>query len=593
MKKNKKFVALIALCLVILSPLACKKGFLNTVSSTSATEEATFQHSQDVVEMVNSVYDTYQSSDLLKKSIWYSANFLTHDWFNNGSDIVWNYYGINSNFAALATLWNNAYVGINRANSALQIIAYAQGKGIVTPALGQRLTGECLFLRGTIYYYMTATFGGVPLVLQTGTTGLQPRSTQAQCFAQVVADMKQAETLLPSKTQYAATDLGRATKGAAYGYEGSAEMWLGNYTDALTSFTNTELTTNYSLVTTPPMGDTVKNHAFMNVNEYNNQNNQESLFEVQFQISGSQSWDGGWEDGGEEAWIDDFDWPQEISGFGYDYANPGLWYSYEAGDGRRAATIVGPGDSLISDGIIAKWGGIKGYAVVQAGFAANNPIYIDNSKPINTVGTLSAPWYGTDGTPRSGYYCSKKWRDPTLTGANGTSAIFGGQNQVLLRYGEILLDAAECEVHLGNTSQAMIYINEVRARAFGHTPPAMQSIVVTGVGTLGKVGGGSLVTTNVTDPLQMVLQEYRHELSADYSLFYDLRRAGSGVDASFIQSIYNTTASPDQIVYPYGPTADGKTHGVWNTTLTTGKDILPIPQSEFATNPNLVQNPGY
>jgi hypothetical protein len=313
MKKNKKFIALIALCVVMLSPLACKKGFLSTTDSTAATEEATFQHSQDVVAMVNSVYDTYQSSDLLKKSIWYSANFLTHDFYNNGSDIVWNYYGIQSDFAALATLWNNAYVGVQRANSALQIITYAEGKGIVTPALGQRLTGEVLFLRGTIYYYMTCVFGGVPLVLESNTNGLQPRSTQDQCFQQVVADMQKAESLLPSKTQYAASDLGRATKGAAYGYEGAAQMWLKNYTAALAAFTNTELTTNYSLVT-----------PYINVNEYNNQNNEESLFEVQFQISGSQSWDGGWQDGGEEAWIDDFDWPQEISGFGYDYANPGL-----------------------------------------------------------------------------------------------------------------------------------------------------------------------------------------------------------------------------------------------------------------------------
>jgi hypothetical protein len=584
MKKNKKFIALIALCVVMLSPLACRKGFLNTTDSTAATEEATFQHSQDVVAMVNSVYDTYQSSDLLKKSIWYSANFLTHDWYNNGSDIVWNYYGIQSDFAALATLWNNAYVGIQRANSALQIITYAEGKGIVTPALGQRLTGEVLFLRGTIYYYLTSVFGGVPLVLQSNTNGLQPRSTQDQCFQQVVADMQQAESLLPSKTQYAATDLGRATKGAAYGYEGAAQMWLKNYTAAMTAFTNTELTTNYSLVP-----------SYINVNEYNNQNNQESLFEVQFQISGSQSWDGGWQDGGEEAWIDDFDWPQEISGFGYDYANPGLEYSFEPGDTRKLATVAGPGDSLVSPGIIAKWGGIRGYAVVQAGFAANNSTYIGtDGKAINTVGKVTQPWYGTDGTPRSGYYCTKKWRDPTLTGANGTSAIFGGQNQVLLRYAEILLDEAECEVHLGNTAQAMAYINQVRARAFGTpNPPAMQSIVVSGSGSAGTTGGGTLVTTPVTDPLQMVLNEYRHELTADYSLFFDLRRAGPGVDAAFIQSIYNTTSSPNQIYYPYGPTADGKLHGVWQTSLTAGKDILPIPITEFATNPNLVQNPGY
>ena len=35
------------------------------------------------------------------------------------------------------------------------------------------------------------------------------------------------------------------------------------------------------------------------------------------------------------------------------------------GDKRKLLTIVGPGDSLVSPGIIAKWGGIKGYPPVE------------------------------------------------------------------------------------------------------------------------------------------------------------------------------------------------------------------------------------
>ena len=93
--------------------------------------------------------------------------------------------------------------------------------------------------------------------------------------------------------------------------------------------------------------------------------------------------------------------------------------------------------------------------------------------------------------------------------------------------------------------------------------------------------------------MQMVLSEYRHELTGEYSLMYDLRRAGPGVASSFIQAEYGTTPSTNQIVYPYGPTADGKTHGVWMTTLPANKDILPIPVSAIALNPNLVQNTSY
>ena len=577
MKLYTKIIGVAGVIGVAFSPMACKKSFLQQTDTFAATESATFTKPQQVVAMVNSIYDTYQSSDLLKKSIWYYANFLSHDWFNNGADIVWNYYGIGADFYALPTFWNNAYIGIARANAALEVIATTRTNGVLTDQnLANRLEGEAYFLRGMTYYYLAGTFGGVPLELKAETNGLTPRSSQDSAFMQVVKDMHMAEHLLVSKTQLATTDIGRATTGAAYGYEGAAQMWLKHYDSALIAFNNPELTTNYALLP-----------SFVNVGEYDHQNNNESLFEVQFNVYGSQSWDGGWQDGGEEGWIDDFSWPQEISGFGYDYGNPGLWYSYQAGDLRKAATIGGPGDTLVSPGIIAKWGGIKGYAVVQGSYKSNPTVYSDGAgNPINSIGTLTHPWFGLDGTPRSGYYNVKKWRDPTLTGANGTSAIFGGQNQILLRYAEILLDRAECKVHTNDIAGAMADLKTVRDRAWGGaglSPAVMQD---------GLTWNGQ-PTQPITDPLQMVLSEYRHELTAEYSLMYDLRRAGAGVDATFIQNAYGTTSNTNQIAYPYGPTADGKQHGVWQTSLPNGKDVLPIPISAIALNPNLVQNPTY
>ena len=573
MKINKKNITLIALFAAMLIPLGCKKSFLSTTNTKNSNANASFQKSQDVVALVNSIYDSYQNSDLLKKSIWYYANFLSHDWYNDGADIAWNSYTINSNFGALSTFWNNAYIAIARANQALGIIATAKKNGVVTAALGDRLTGEAYFLRGMSYYYLAGTFGGVPLEISPVSDGLTPRSTQDQVFAQVVSDMQQAETLLQSKTTLPSTEIGRATKGAAYGYEGAAQMWLKNYAAALVAFNNPELTSNYHLLPN-----------FVDVGEFDHQNNDESLFEIQFDIQGSQSWDGGWQNGGEVAWIDDFSWPHEISGFGYDYGNPGLSYSYQAGDTRKLATIIGPGDQNISPGINAKWGGIKGYAVVISGFAAGNRDYTDdNGNIMNTCGSPLHPWFGDDLT-RSGYYCAKKWRDPNLTGANGTSAIFGSQNQIMLRYAEILLDRAECKVHTGDVTGALADIKTVRDRAWGGTAPA---VMQDGLTYDGKP------TQPITDPMQMVLSEYRHELTAEYSLFYDLRRAGPGVAAAFIKSNYNTDSSVIPEPYPYGPTADGKLHGVWFTSLPTGHDILPIPQNAIGLNPNLKQNPGY
>lgn len=586
MKLNKKTIITVTACLVLLplAFIACKKSFLNQTNTFQSTISSTFQKPSDVTSLVNSIYDTYQNSNLLKKSIWYYANFETHDWFNYGNDVIWNYYAIPADFYALPDFWNNMYIGIARANASFSIITQAKNNGIITQDLANRLSGEAHFLRGTFYYYLAGSFGGVPLELNEdlskATSGLTPRSTQDSVFMQVVFDMDSASILLPWKEELSANDLGRATKGAALGYAGAARMWLKDYAGAIKNFN--QLDGKYHLLPN-----------FVNVHEFNNQNNDESLFEIQFDVppGGSQSWDGSWQiPGGELGWIDAFSWPWEVSGEGYDYGNPGLWYSYQAGDTRKLATICGPGDSSVSPGIIAR-GGIRSYTPCKSGFASGNPLYIgDDGKIINTCGTATHPWYGDEnGLKRTGYYCAKHWRDPTLTGSNsndnGQQLIFGSQNQIMLRYAEILLDRAECKIRTNDIAGAMADIKLVRDRAFGGTAPAVMKD--------GLRYDGSAATP-ITDPLQMVLSEYRHELTGEYSLFYDLRRAGSQTAIDFIKNAYGTVAgSTSPVPNPYGPTHDGQLHGLFNASLTAERELLPIPQIARGLNPNLTQNPGY
>src|SRR5215218_884742 len=149
-------------------PLACKKSFLNQTNTFGLPADAVASTKENVIASVNSIYDTYQNSDLLKKCIWYRANFGTHDFFNWGADVFWNNYQIPATFVGLNTLWNQSYIGIARANYALPVIAKAKANGVVDAALADRLAGEAYFLRGTMYYYLAACFGGVPLELQTG-----------------------------------------------------------------------------------------------------------------------------------------------------------------------------------------------------------------------------------------------------------------------------------------------------------------------------------------------------------------------------------------------------------------------------------------
>ncbi len=572
-----KHILKIAIISLFIIPLACKKNFLQQANYTQLTREAYFTKASDAVALVNSVYDTYQNADLLKKSIWYYANFQTHDFFNWGNDRFYNYYDIQTNFGPMRTFWQRSYVGIARANTAIEVIPDMKTKGTISAALGDRLLGEAYFLRGLTYYYLGGSFGGVPLEKSSITSGLAPRATQDSVFQLVVSDMQQAAAFLPWKEEYPAAELGRASKGAALAYQGAARMWLKDYTGALANFNLLE-------------GKYVLLPNFASVNEYSNENNAESIFEIQFAVNGTQSWGAG----NEVAWISDFSWPEEVSNFGYDYGNPGLYLSYQPGDKRKLLTIVGPGDSLVSPDIIGR-GGIKSYPLVKSGFTSTNPAIKNkytgtDGKIINSVGTKADPWYGSDGDGlRTGFYCAKAWRDPTLDANSGNGTIFGAQNQILMRYAEVLLSKAECQARTGDNTGAVATMKRVRDRAWGGTAPAVMQD--------GARYDGSAAAP-ITDPLQMVYSEYRHELTGEYSLFYNLRRAG--VASAFVNAAYGTMANnTTMIVNPAKSMRDedadngNKLHGLYNTSMTPGKELYPIPELERGLNPNLTQNPGY
>ena len=177
-RSNKNIIKAALIALIV--PLACKQSFLDQENTFQSNADALSTKREAVIGLVNGIYDTYQNSDLLKKCIWYRANFGTHDFFNWGADVYWNNYQLPATFGGLSTFWNQSYIGIARANSAFAVITKAEGRGVLTTSLANRLRGEAFFLRGMTYYYLASSFGGVPLEIDTSgasNLGLRASST--------------------------------------------------------------------------------------------------------------------------------------------------------------------------------------------------------------------------------------------------------------------------------------------------------------------------------------------------------------------------------------------------------------------------------
>jgi starch-binding outer membrane protein, SusD/RagB family len=138
--------------------------------------------------------------------------------------------------------WMNAYNYIYQANA---IKTALQNNSALTPAVAKQLTGEAEFVRAFWYFYLTACYGDIPFTITTSysNNATLSRTTSAQVYQQIIADLKDAQNLLNSNyvdgtdTTIITTDRGRPTQWAAAAMLARVYLYMGDYTDAKTQAT--------------------------------------------------------------------------------------------------------------------------------------------------------------------------------------------------------------------------------------------------------------------------------------------------------------------------------------------------------------------
>src|SRR5574344_1305529 len=134
-------------------------------------------------------------------------------------------------------LWDNMYNRIESANTAIQNIPLYYSS---TASTYNTRLGEAYFLRAYFYFQLVKQYGGVPLKLTPSNgvlTTYYTRNSQEECFAQIISDLEEAYSLLPTT----AAETGRITKYAAAHYLAKAHLfraselyssWNSSYKDA-------------------------------------------------------------------------------------------------------------------------------------------------------------------------------------------------------------------------------------------------------------------------------------------------------------------------------------------------------------------------
>lgn len=264
---NFKYILLVFLIALASS---CADEFIDLAPESSANVDAFYNNQQDMEQAVIAAYAALQSRGQYAQNFLYfmevrSDNSIVEDITKAaGEEGNLDLFREASTNSYLESTWNVCYTGIQRCNIVLARIDDIE----MDAELRDIRKGEVQFIRALTYFNLVRIWGEVPVVTNELASVSDAydhrRQPIEEVYAQIIADLQAAVDKLPA-TQ---TNIGRATKGAALALLGKVYLTRQDWAAAINTLNQVE---GYSLL--PNYAD---------VFDVNNENNAESIFEVQF-----------------------------------------------------------------------------------------------------------------------------------------------------------------------------------------------------------------------------------------------------------------------------------------------------------------------
>ncbi|MCD2424537.1 RagB/SusD family nutrient uptake outer membrane protein [Niabella pedocola] len=503
---------------------SCSKDFLTLYPEGNLNEGIFYKTPQDFQQAVVGTYTPLR--DIAANAFWMDemrSDNATYDYYakDRGSAARENISSFMDDATNGVTLvrYQAAYTGIGRANA---ILDHLQENNTLSDSLKKQISGEAKALRGHYYFDLVRNFGGVPLhlheVLQAADAYL-PRATEEEIYTQVINDLKDAKDLLPMPS-FKVAETGRVNKGVVTAELAAVYMQRKDYASAL-PLLQSVTTMGYSLMSS---FSAVFNPANKNANV-----NKELIFDVQYQ-SGTT--------GQSSSFIYRFipHMPNTTNVLGVNFSTIGF-----GGWDVPSDDLIGlfePGDSRFNASI----GIVAGKINDAQDFTADSVVS-------NAVGYTPKPGVTAK------YFCKKYYFLPVPNINQNTD-----QNWPLYRYADVLLMLAECLNETGKPGDALPFLNQVRARAFGD-------------------GNHNINTADQGQLRTAIALERRRELAFENKRWQDLIRTDQAIP---VMTAYGITAKQK---YPYMLPQ--------SFTVTQNRLLYPIPQTEMNLNSQLTQNPGY
>ena len=160
-------------------------AFSNDLTATTTVKGLSSQIMADNLSLLNGALSVYAglSSDELQLS---GTDAVAEEFADNS---------LSSRNTEVSKLWSGGYQYLYQINASLEGIRNSDG---ISAGTKNQLTGELLFVRGFVNFYLVNLFGDVPLTLTTDYTAnsIEPRAPSGKVYLQIEEDLAEADSLL-------------------------------------------------------------------------------------------------------------------------------------------------------------------------------------------------------------------------------------------------------------------------------------------------------------------------------------------------------------------------------------------------------------
>lgn len=333
-----KNIIIVFLSMVVLS--SCSSDFTDLAPISNRNEADFYNTENDFVSAINSSYAGLQDNGVYGRGYWTMFE-MRGDNTDQGPDatgLARVYAEINA-FTEdplneqITAVWTDSYSVIANCNVILDRIDGIQMNADVK----NRIIGEALFLRSLMYYHLAIAYGNIPLQLTPFSVGDELTQVDANTvLTQISSDLALAESNLA--VSYSVGDKGRATKGAAATLLAKVLLTLNKNSEAEVVLRRIKTSYGYELVSD-----------YANLWGQANENNKESIFEVEFMSGGI---------GQGSSFTNDFSpsaFLQTGQGFGRNRPTDALVAAYAPGDLRLDPSLGTSYINASGDTVLAKY----------------------------------------------------------------------------------------------------------------------------------------------------------------------------------------------------------------------------------------------